>query len=126
MSLQCSSSKQSGVLVIHTSGLMDAAWVPQSEAVFREHLEQCSRERLSGLIFDVRDVEVRMEMVDRYDLGKSLARAQNGAVRIVVLARPEQVSPERFFEQVTVNRGVPLRVLDEEVEAFAWLTAGRS
>ena len=105
---------------------MDAAWVPQSEAVFREHLEQCSRERLSGLIFDVRDVEVRMEMVDRYDLGKSLARAQNGAVRIVVLARPEQVSPERFFEQVTVNRGVPLRVLDEEVEAFAWLTAGRS
>jgi len=108
-------------LTVRLSGVMEPSFVRGAERMFREHFEACARQGLAGLLYDVRGVESRLGTLDVYEVAKSLASVQAVGIRIAIVARPEQLSPERFFEQVALNRGAPLKLFTREHEAMEWL-----
>ena len=59
---------------------------------------------------------------ERFRLGERLAYAAKGAaIKVVLVARPEMVDPERFGMTVARNRGLLANVFTSEADALAWL-----
>jgi hypothetical protein len=46
---------------------------------------------------------------------------RKGGIKLAIVAREEQMTPERFFETVARNRGIHLKVFTELDEAIVWL-----
>ena len=42
-------------------------------------------------------------------------------IKIAMLGRPDQRLPDDFFENMTVNRGMRLKIFDDRKKAVAWL-----
>ncbi len=108
-------------LTVRMTGVMGKDWVAGSREMFREHLEGCARLDLECLLYDVRDVDMRLGIIELYETGKSLASVPSVGIRVGILARPEQTTPDRFFEKVGQNRGVAIKVCTEERQAEEWL-----
>lgn len=58
---------------------------------------------------------------DRFELAERWARAADGSVKVVVVARPEIMDPNRFGVTVARNRGFWAQVFTSESEAQNWL-----
>jgi hypothetical protein len=60
-------------------------------------------------------------VVDRFEYVERWARDARGSVKVVVVARPEIIDPERFGVVVARNRGFWAHVFTAESEALDWL-----
>jgi hypothetical protein len=79
------------------------------------------------LLLDVRDAAFQSpSVVDRMRMVRLWADAADGRLRMVVVARPEFIDPERFGVVAAANFGLTVQVFDREEEAFAWLRAERA
>jgi hypothetical protein len=59
---------------------------------------------------------------DRFRMGERFARAARGAaIKVVLVALPEMVDPNRFGVTVARNRGLLANVFTAEPPALAWL-----
>ena len=59
---------------------------------------------------------------ERFRMGERFAHAARGsAIKVVLVARPEMIDPERFGMTVARNRGLLANVFTSEAEALAWL-----
>lgn len=76
----------------------------------------------SRLLLDCRAMVGPMSVTDRYEVAEYGARTIERHVTIAVLGRPDQILPDRFFENVAVSRGVRLRVFTDEDEAVTWIS----
>jgi hypothetical protein len=108
-------------LKVRMTGLMNPEWARQSLSVFKGHVEQCERMGLRGLLYDIRDVDFKLGIMDLYVAGENLAAGSRAGVKVAVLMRPEQMTPDRFLETVAANRGAAVRVCLHEPEAHDWL-----
>lgn len=78
------------------------------------------------LLLDVRDAAfVSPSVVDRMRMVRQWAEAADARLRIVVVARPEFIDPERFGVAAAANFGLSVQVFEREEDAFAWLRAER-
>ncbi|MFI5180974.1 MAG: hypothetical protein ACHQPI_06260 [Thermoanaerobaculia bacterium] len=59
--------------------------------------------------------------VERFSFGEEMARAAMAAVKVVFVARPEILDPDRFGVIVARNRGLFSNAFDSEAEALKWL-----
>jgi len=79
------------------------------------------------LFLDVRDAAFESpSVVDRMRMVRLWADAADGRLRMVVVARPEFIDPERFGVVAAANFGLTVQVFEREEEAFAWLRAERA
>jgi len=95
-----------------------------------ERVAQVIREMVAKgqphLLLDVRDAAFGSpSVVDRLRMVRQWAEAADGRLRIVVVARPEFIDPERFGVVVAANFGLTVQVFEREEDAFAWLRAER-
>ncbi|HSD18113.1 MAG TPA: hypothetical protein VLC71_12750 [Thermomonas sp.] len=60
-------------------------------------------------------------LVDRLRMVRQWADAAGGRVRIVVVARPEFIDPERFGVVAAGKFGLSAQVFEQEADAIAWL-----
>ena len=60
----------------------------------------------------------------RYFMVEKWARANDGAVRLAMVVRPEMIDPQKFGVTVAVNRRLTVDVFESEVAAVAWLDKG--
>ena len=95
--------------------------LPQSLNAIREIFAACGSHGLRKILFDMRTVEGNLNLMDRFDLGRGAAELQRVPLRVAVLAREDQVWPDRFAETVANNRGLVTKVTTDQAEALAWL-----
>jgi len=63
----------------------------------------------------------QMSVIDRFDVAEYGARTIHERIKVAVLGREDQILPDRFFEQVAVNRGLRLKLFTDADEAADWL-----
>ena len=81
----------------------------------------CEESHLVRALVDIRPMQGDLATLDRYEAGTYGAKVIPRAVAVAMLARQDQISPDSFFENVLVNRGVNLRVFSDPEEAIEWL-----
>src|SRR5882672_5559653 len=72
-------------------------------------------------LVDMRGLEGLYSFMDRYSLAELAGRHLIG-VPLGVLARAEQLDPQRLGVLVAKNRGVDVNIFTDPTEAQAWLT----
>ncbi len=85
--------------------------------------ERCNDTGLRHVLLDCRAISGELSILSRYqvvDYGTVLLGLVN---RIALLVREETLLPDRFVENVAVNRGLNLKVFTESAAAEAWLAA---
>ena len=83
--------------------------------------DACKEEPCSRILFDSRSVTGEMPVPDRFDMGRYAAESLPESIKVAVLARADQISPDGFFETVARNRDLDLRVFSDLHEATEWL-----
>ena len=102
-----------------TERVFDRA-VDQVAQLIREMVAQGQR----NLLLDVRDAAFASpSVVDRMRMVRQWAEAADARMRIVGVARPEFIDPERFGVAAAANFGLSVQVFEREEDAFAWLRA---
>lgn len=102
-----------------TERVFDRA-VDQVAQLIREMVVQGQR----NLLLDVRDAAFASpSVVDRMRMVRQWAEAADARLRMVVVARPEFIDPERFGVAAAANFGLSVQVFEREEDAFAWLRA---
>jgi len=61
--------------------------------------------------------------MDRYSMGAQFAASAKFGLKVVLVAPPEVIDPNRFGVTVARNRGLDSNVFSSEAEAIAWLLA---
>ncbi len=90
-------------------------------------LARCEKIAQNRILVDATALTALIPVLQLYEIGTYMAKQIEGRyIRAAVIANPEQIYPDRFFETVARNRGMDLRVFTSSVEAQAWLTLHRS
>ena len=79
------------------------------------------KEDCKKILLDCRPMDGEIGVLERFETGRYGALTIPRTFKIALLARKDQVSPEKFFQTVARNRGVNLTVFTENDEALGWL-----
>lgn len=90
--------------------------------LFSQLAEEVDRSGRSRLFLRFEEVEGGMPDIDRYELGVHAGKVFHNVERLAILSRADAGSTG-FFEDTAQNRGVPVRVVQDEKAALDWLTA---
>ncbi len=118
MSYQLEITNAAGYLHVRFMGQFTVAAAKESVDAM---VKASAREKLRRVLFDIRLMIGEMKLLDRYDTANYGASAIPQFVKVAMLARPDQISPDNFFENVARNRGVRVAVLHEITKATTWL-----
>jgi hypothetical protein len=111
-------AKAKGYLHITFSGPFTPAGAKESIDAM---VSACAREGSSKVLFDCRPMTGDMTVSDRFETGAYGGLKIPGGVKIAMLGRGDQISPDNFFETVARNRGVNVTVFTEIDAALEWL-----
>jgi len=92
---------------------------------FRRAVEFAREKGIGKLLIDVREIEGIdvPEIGHRYWLSSEIAMSAKGAVKIVMIARPEFIDPQKIGVTIAANRNLNLNIFYSEADALAWLLA---
>lgn len=110
-----------GICRIHVTG--DYQRARDSETFKRFIGEQLAGTACWRYLFDMRDAQMQSSTVASYEAANPAPEVKAMLFNVrtaVLLARITQ--DDQFFENVAVNRGLPLRVFTDESQAREWLT----
>jgi hypothetical protein len=88
-----------------------------STAILREGLLSS----VHRVLCDETGLEYRIGTLDTYEIGKFLSENVSSLLRIAIVCNPAFVADAIFFENVTVNRGLTLRMFTDMDKAREWL-----
>jgi hypothetical protein len=77
----------------------------------------------SRILCDERELEYRLNVTDTYRLGEYASEIARRFDKIAIVTVEGDEEIMRFWEDVTFNRGINVRVFFSEKEAVAWLSA---
>ena len=119
MSVQVEIVKKRDYLLVTVSGTFSPELSMESidAMVTAAKKEDCKK-----ILLDCRPMGGEIGVLERFDTGRYGALTIPRTFKIALLARKEQVSPDKFFQTVSRNRGVNLTVFTENDEALGWLT----
>ncbi len=91
----------------------------------REHLaaicRECSRRGCWRVLYDTRAFDGQVPIIDRYVLGAHFSAIADPRMRVALLDCEERITPQRFLEDVTRNRGLMMGIFTDFDQALAWL-----
>ena len=88
---------------------------------FQEILRRANDEKLNRILIDTRDISNNVPTIDRFEIAVHMAEQQAFSMKIAFVATEKMVTPERFMETASVNRGVNTKVHTDIQEALNWL-----
>jgi hypothetical protein len=94
-----------------------------AEEVWKEFefiAEQCNLADRNKLLLDFTGAHGPISFADRYFLGENARAFARHGLKVVSLARADQVDPRKFGELVARNRGVNLRTFTDVSSAEQW------
>ena len=113
-------------LEVRIEGVFD---LPSAYLVNDAILGSVEKYQVLKVLVDFRKMTGHLDSMERFHYAENFAKkymelVQAGRVkppRLAFLGRVPQLDPNRFGETVAVNRGVPLRSMDNPQEAWDWL-----
>ena len=86
-----------------------------------EVIATCAETHCSRALLDCRQMTGEMSVMDRFDVVTYAQKTRGITNRIAILAREDQTLPDKFAENVGVNRGIGLQVFTDVDQATSWL-----
>jgi hypothetical protein len=86
--------------------------------------DYCRDHGFKRVLIDIREMRGGLDTLETFEVAGRNLPQQNGIRRLtrsVILDLPENVERIRFFETVAVNRGLIVKVFDDERLAVEWL-----
>jgi hypothetical protein len=117
MSIQLQIEESAGYLLARFTGFGEAEEICRQFEIIAEH---CERAKRKNLLSDFTGFYGTITFVDRYFLGETAQLFVRYGIKIVALARDDQVDPQKFGELVARNRGVNVHVLTQYQAAEKW------
>ena len=127
MSIKLEICPESGFLRVGAVGEFSLA---EAKRTFLEMLEAVARHKVGKVLFDGRGLVGAPETMERFYYGDFAARAVAESADRGMLSRSTQfgyvleepvLDPQRFGENVAVNRGMYVKIFDNLQDALAWL-----
>ena len=81
----------------------------------------CKKHHYKKVLCDSRKVEGNIPLADTYKFGQLLSAARAQGIRFAFLCSADQIHPDRFFENVTMTRGITAKVSTDADELMDWL-----
>lgn len=107
------------LLKVHASGEDDSL---EEVLAYGKAIIEAALENRSGMILcDERELKYRLTVFDTFDLAEQAVAYVSSLVKIALVCNPENMSDGKFFETVTQNRGLMVKVTTDMEEAVAWL-----
>ena len=106
-------------LYVKVSGAYDHA---NATAFVRRALEESARQRLPRIFADIRDLVTPASVLNRLELARLFAADRSNPIKLAVLCNRNHVGSDGFFEAAADNRGVLVKVTDNQDEALEWLS----
>ena len=112
-------AREEGLIRVHESGVLDAEAFARAVARLRDmHRETACRR----VLVDAREQVSQTEGIEAYYRGKLAAQQLAGtAMRIAVVVSATLLDGHEFFETVSRNRGMQLKIFVDESAARDWL-----
>ena len=107
-----------------------ARYCPVGNVTYPEAIDMVSRvivfsreQNISRLLINITELTgfKSPDTMQRFEFAERFANDAKSRVRIVLVARPEFIDPQRFGITVARNRGLFTNVFTSEPEALAWL-----
>jgi hypothetical protein len=118
MSIQLQMEQMPGYLVARATGVDVAAEGLRQTELIAEH---CKRTNNDKLLIDTRGFDVKVSLVDRFFLGKTLRIFACYRMKVAYVCRPDQLDPKMFAMLVAQNRGVTAEAFTDFQAAEEWL-----
>lgn len=107
------------LLKVHASGEDESL---EEVLAYGKAIIEAALENRSGMILcDERKLKYRLTVFDTFDLAEQAVAYVSSLVKIALVCSKENVSDGKFFETVTQNRGLMVKVTTDMEEAVAWL-----
>jgi hypothetical protein len=84
----------------------------------------CRDRGIFRVLIDVREMTGQLDTLETFDVaGRGIPNRTEARrlIRSAILDRTENIQRIRFFETVAVNRGLTVKVFDDETDAVRWL-----
>ncbi len=121
MSVRIDMTPMGDILWVRFSGVMERRPVERRAKDLQEIGDACRANNCSGLLFDVRGVDLRIDWVDMYQAAFAFGKPLVRGVKIAALVDEHQRRPDGVFEKLVGLTGVALAVFVDEEKALAWL-----
>ena len=108
-----------GILWASVSGRFS---LENAETFLLEILRRARSEGINKILIDARGITTEISTIARFEFGNYLAAQNPYQTLIAIVGSENAVWPDRFLENVLVNRGVDVKVVTEIKEALKWLT----
>lgn len=93
----------------------------QALAYSQAVVEAAKINKSSRILCDERNLDYRISTFDTYELGEFASKYASYIMRIAVVCHPSSLEDGKFYETVSVNRGLRIRVMTDMDEAIAWI-----
>ena len=119
-------SAESGFLRARVTGSFSLS---EAQRTFIEILEAVARTKVKKVLLDGRGIAGNPELIERFYYGEFAAHAVwdftdhgvSHGTRFAYVLEVPVLDPGRFGETVAVNRGMFVKIFDNEQDALAWL-----
>jgi hypothetical protein len=120
MAIESTIERRDSILVVEARGCDEGLEeVVEYHDAIREKAEEFNCNRI---LCDERKLEYRLSIADTYKLGEYISRRMAGLfAKIAVVTSETNQESAQFWENVTSNRGVVVRVFYDTEEAREWL-----
>ena len=95
----------------------------QVKGVLAEMIKSCERKAIDKIILDCAKITTKVQIMDRYFMGEFLTKEIKMPMKIAFMARDDQILPDKFLENVMVNRGFNAKVFADLNKATLWLNS---
>ena len=107
-----------GVVRASVSGAFS---LDNAKTFFQEILRRAREEGVNKILIDARGITTEIPTMARFQFGSHLAEQRPHQIKIAFVGHKDAVWPDRFLENVSVNRAVNAKVVTEIKEALNWL-----
>ncbi len=121
MSVQFKIEHKENWLVAHMTGKADTRDIPKRYAELADLCEQSGKIKI---IVDITGSYVPQSTYDKFEMGEHAIIFTLRHIQVAVLAKVEQIDPQRFGESVAKTRGANLRLFTDMDSAEEWLRKG--
>ena len=88
---------------------------------FQEIVALSAKHNRTRILADLCDVSGDENVLSLYEVGVQMPKYWKGIRCLAILNRPEQILPDRFWQNVTRNQGLSTGVFDNLPETVSWM-----